>query len=155
MLEIIKQARYMSPVYRPRLFYKCLESLVSYTIGDVSTSILYSTSEMKCLFHYMTLSIYLSVCLSVCLKVNSLHHNVLPTLQSTPLMTNGPLYPAVAGFLLPWPAYNASKPMIISHDKFRIIVLAWTCVCVAMAGSVRSGSVAVVRSIFCSDHWWL
>ena len=32
-------------------------------------------------------------CLSIYLRVYSLHHNVLPTLQSIPLMTNGPLYP--------------------------------------------------------------
>ena len=31
--------------------------------------------------------------LSIYLWVYSLHHNVLPTLQSIPLMTNGPLYP--------------------------------------------------------------
>ena len=31
--------------------------------------------------------------LSIYLVVYSLHHNVLPTLQSIPLMTNGPLYP--------------------------------------------------------------
>ena len=31
--------------------------------------------------------------LSIYLVVYSLHHNVLPTLQSVPLMTNGPLYP--------------------------------------------------------------
>ena len=31
--------------------------------------------------------------LSIYLMVYSLHHNVLPTLQSIPLMTNGPLYP--------------------------------------------------------------
>ena len=30
---------------------------------------------------------------SIYLRVYSLHHNVLPTLQSIPLMTNGPLYP--------------------------------------------------------------
>ena len=31
--------------------------------------------------------------LTIYLVVYSLHHNVLPTLQSIPLMTNGPLYP--------------------------------------------------------------
>ena len=32
------------------------------------------------------------------LMVYSLHHNVLPTLQSSPLMTNGPFYPITQGF---------------------------------------------------------
>ena len=40
--------------------------------------------------------------LSNFLRVYSLYHNVMPTLQSNPLMTNWPR-----------PAYNASKPMII------------------------------------------
>ena len=59
------------------------------------------------------------------------------------------------GFLLPWPAYNASKPMIISHDQFHIVVFVW--MCVAVAESVRSGSVAVVSGIYMyySDHWLL
>ena len=34
-----------------------------------------------------------AIYLSIYLVVYSLHHNVLPTLQSVPLMTNGPLYP--------------------------------------------------------------
>ena len=50
---------------------------------------------------------------------------------------------------------NASKPMIISHDQFRILVFLHECVCVAVAESVRSGSVAVVSGICYSDHWWL
>ena len=36
---------------------------------------------------------YIQHYLSIYLVVYSLHHNVLPTLQSVPLMTNGPLYP--------------------------------------------------------------
>ena len=31
-------------------------------------------------------------------------------------------FPFHTGFPLPRPAYNASKPMIISHDQFRIVV---------------------------------
>ena len=61
----------------------------------------------------------------------SLHHNVLPILQSIPLMT--------IGFLLPRPAYNASKPMIIPHDQFpvavfcmNVCVLQWRKVCVVV-----------------------
>ena len=85
--------------------------------------------------------------------VYSLDHNVLPTLQSVPLMTNGPDH---TGFLLPRPAYNASKPMVISHDQFRVAVSCMNMyVCVAVAESVRSGSVAVVSGIYYSDHWWL
>ena len=34
----------------------------------------------------------LAICLSIYLRVYSLHHNVLPTLQSIPLMINEPLY---------------------------------------------------------------
>ena len=34
-----------------------------------------------------------SIYLSIYLRVYGLHHNVLPTLQPIPLMTNGPLYP--------------------------------------------------------------
>ena len=58
------------------------------------------------------------------------------------------------GVLLPRPAYNASKPMIISHDQFRIAVFCMN-VCVAVAESMRSGSVAIVSGIYYSDHWWL
>ena len=35
-----------------------------------------------------------------------------------------------------------------SHGQFRIDVFAWMCVCVAVAESVRSGSVAVVSGIY-------
>ena len=45
--------------------------------------------------------------------------------------------------------------MIISHDQFRIVVFLHECACVAVAESVRSGSVAVVSGICYSDHWWL
>ena len=41
------------------------------------------------------------------------------------------------------------------HDQFRIAVFAWMCVCVAVAESVRSSSVAVVSGIYYSHHWWL
>ena len=46
------------------------------------------------------------------------------------------------------------KPIVISHDQFRIVVFAWMCVCVAVAESVRTGSVAVVSGIYYGDHWW-
>ena len=52
-------------------------------------------------------------------------------------------------------AYNASKPMIISHDQFRKVVFAWMVVSVAVAESVHSGFVTVVGGIYYSDHWWL
>ena len=47
-----------------------------------SMLVCYTAVEVK---QWRTISIYL--------VVYSLHHNVLPTLQSIPLMTNGPLYP--------------------------------------------------------------
>ena len=95
--------------------------------------------------------IYLYLYLS---KVYSLHHNVLPTLQSIPLNDQWASLPDHTGFLLPQPAYNASKPMIISHDQFRTVVFAWMCVC-CIADSMHGGSVAVVSGIYYSDHWWL
>ena len=44
--------------------------------------------------------------------------------------------------------------MITSHDQFRIVVFCMN-VCVAVAESVGSGSVAVVSGIYYSGHWWL
>ena len=44
-------------------------------------------------FHHLIVYIRYDYYLSIYLRVYSLHHNVLPTLQSIPLMTNGPLYP--------------------------------------------------------------
>ena len=44
--------------------------------------------------------------------------------------------------------------MVISHDQFRVAVSCMN-VCVAVAESVRSGSVAVVSGIYYSDHWRL
>ena len=41
--------------------------------------------------------------------------------------------------------------MIISHDQLRMVVFCMN-VCVAVAESVRSGSVAVVSGIYYSDH---
>ena len=92
--------------------------------------------------------------LSIYLRVYSLHHNVLPTLQSIPLMTNGPLYPITQDsschgqhtmprnpWSFPWPVPHTC----VLHE----------CVCVAVAESVRSSSVAVVSGICYSDHWWL
>ena len=63
-------------------------------------------------------------------------------------------FPDHTGLLLPRPAYNAPKPMISSHDQFRMIVFCMN-VCVAVAESVLSGSVAVVSGIYYSDRWWL
>ena len=63
--------------------------------------------------------------------------------------------PDHTGFLLPRPAHNASKPIAISHDRFRTVVFLHECVYDAVAESVRSGSVAVVSGIYYSDHWWL
>ena len=90
---------------------------------------------------------------SIYLRVYSLHHNVLPTLQSIPLMTNGPLYPITqdsschgqhtmprSPWSFPWPVPHSSVCMNVF---------------VAVAESVRSGSVGVVSGIYYSDHWWL
>ena len=91
---------------------------------------------------------------SIYLRVYSLHHNVLPTLQSIPLMANGPLYPITQDsschgqhtmprnpWSFPWPVPHCC----VLHE----------CVCVAVAESVRSSSEAVVSGIYYSDHWWL
>ena len=86
--------------------------------------------------------------------VYSLRHNVLPTFTINPPNDQWASLPDHIGFLLPRPAYNALKPMIISHDQFRIAVF-WMNVCVAVAESVRSDHVAVVSGIYYSDHWWL
>ena len=46
-----------------------------------------------------------------------------------------------------------------THDHFPwpvpLSCVLHECVCVAVAESVHSGSVAVVRGIYHSDHWWL
>ena len=93
----------------------------------------------------------INVYLVMYLTVYSLHYNVLPTLPTIPLMNNGPLLPNHTGILLPQPAYNASKPMIISHYQFGIVVFCMS-VCVAVAESVHSDSVAVVSGIYYSHH---
>ena len=93
---------------------------------------------------------------TISLRVYSLHHNVLLTLQSIPLMTNGPLYPITQDsschgqhtmprnpWSFPWPVPHCC----VLHEC--------VCVCVAVAESVRSSSVAVVSGIYYSDHWWL
>ena len=48
---------------------------------------------LLCFVVVMWFWIVSSIYLSIYLVVYSLHHKVLPTLQSIPLMTNGPLYP--------------------------------------------------------------
>ena len=45
--------------------------------------------------------------------------------------------------------------MTIYHNQFRVIVFLHESVCVAVAESVRSGSVTVVSGIYYNDHWWL
>ena len=73
---------------------------------------------------------------SIYLRVYSLHHNVLPTLQSIPLMTNGPLYPITQDSSChgqhtmprnPW-----SFPWPVPHS--------WVCmnVCVCCSGGKRA-----------------
>ena len=85
------------------------------------------------------------------LRVYSLHHNVLPT-TINPFNDQWASLPDHTRFLLPRSAYNASTPVIISHHQFRIVVFCTNvCVCVAVAESVRSGSVAVVSSIYLRD----
>ena len=100
-------------------------------------------------------SISLSLSIYIYLMVHSLHHNVLPTLQSIPLMTNGPLYPFTQDSSChaqntmprnPW-----SFPITCSAELY----FAWIGLCVVVAERVHSRSVAVVSSIYYSDHWWL
>ena len=92
--------------------------------------------------------------LFIYLRVYSLHHNVLPTSQSIPLMTNGPLYPITQDsschgqHTMPRNPWSFPWPVPHSCDLHE-------CVCVAVAESVRSSSVAVVSGIYYSDHWWL
>ena len=76
--------------------------------------------------------------LSIYLRVYSLHHNVLPTLQSIPLMTHGPLYPITqdsschgqhtmpqSPWSFPWPVPQSSVCM-------NVCVLQWRKVCVVI-----------------------
>ena len=57
------------------------------------------------------------------------------------------------------PPATASIQCLETHDHFPWPVphscVLHECVCVAVAESVRSGSVAVVSGIYYSDHWWL
>ena len=76
---------------------------------------------------------------SIYLRVYSLHHNVLPTFTINPLNDQWASLPDHTGFLLPRPAYNASKPIAISHDRFRTVVfcmnvcmMQWRKVCVVV-----------------------
>ena len=50
------------------------------------------------LFERVQLTIFQHWFRSIYLRVYSLHHNVLPTLQSIPLMTNGLFYPITQDF---------------------------------------------------------
>ena len=72
------------------------------------------------------------------LRVYSLHHNVLPTLQSIPLMTNGPLYPITHvsschgqhtmprnPWSFPWPVPHGCVCM-------NVCVLQWRKVCIVV-----------------------
>ena len=70
--------------------------------------------------------------LSIYLRVYSLHHNVLPTLQSIPLMTSGPLYPITQDSSchhFDTASIQCLETHDHSHDQFRIVVFAWMCVC--------------------------
>ena len=91
--------------------------------------------------------------LSIYLRVYSLHHNVLPTLQSSPWMTNGPLYPITQDSSChgqhTMPRSSWSFPWPVPHSCVCMNV------CVAVAEIVRSSFVAVVSGIYYSDHWWL
>ena len=73
------------------------------------------------------------------LRVYSLHHNVLPTLQSIPLMTNGPLYPITqdsschgqhtmprSPWSFPWPVPHSC----VLHEC--VCVLQWRKLCVVV-----------------------
>ena len=123
------------------------------------------------------------ICPCIYLMVYSLHHNGLSTLQDIPLMTNGPLYPItqdsschgqhtmprnpsqIAKFMGPtWDPPGSCRPqdgphvgsmnLAIRDDPFPLPV-PHKCVLVAVAESVRSGSVAVGGGIYYSDHYWV
>ena len=72
--------------------------MISDSRGYNGRAALQYVSRMMSAVRAMSNSVLNSECIhewliSIYLVVYSLHHNVLPTLQSMPLMTNGPLYP--------------------------------------------------------------
>ena len=89
---------------------------------------------------------------SIYLRVYSLHHNVLPTLLYIPYWPMG-FFTRSHRFS---PA-TASIQCLEAHDHFQWPVphscVLHECLCVAVAESVRSGSVE--SGIYYSDHWWL
>ena len=83
-------------------------------------------------------SVYSLNHLSIYLRVYSLHHNVLPTLQSIPLMNNEPLYPITqdsschgqhtmsrSPWSFPWPVPHSCVCM-------NVCVLQWRKLCVVV-----------------------
>ena len=75
---------------------------------------------------------------SIYLRVYSLHHNVLPTLQSIPLMTNGPLYPITQDsschgqHTMPRNPWSFPWPVPHSCVCMNVCVLQWRKVCVVI-----------------------
>ena len=80
----------------------------------------------------------LQVHLSIYLRVYSLHHNVLPTLQSIPLMTSGPLYPITQDsschgqHTMPRNPWSFPWPVPHSCVCMNVCVLQWRKVCVVV-----------------------
>ena len=76
--------------------------------------------------------------LSIYLRVYSLHHNVLPTLQSIPVMTNGPLYPITQDsschgqHTMPRNPWSFPWPVPHSCVCMNVCVLQWRKVCVVV-----------------------
>ena len=85
---------------------------------------------------YMNEDLY--VYLSIYLRVYNLHHNVLPTLQSIPLMTNGPLYPITQDsschgqHTMPRNPWSFPRPVPHSCVFMNVCVLQWRKVCVVV-----------------------
>ena len=75
---------------------------------------------------------------SIYLRVYSLHHNVLPTLQSIPLMTSGPLYPITQDsschgqHTMPRNPWSFPWPVPHSCVCMNVCVLQWRKVCVVV-----------------------
>ena len=75
-------------------------------------------------------------CKSIYLSVYSLHHNVLPTLQSIPLMTNGPLYAIThdsschGQHTMPRNPWSFPWPVPHSCVCMNVCMLQWRKVCV-------------------------
>ena len=80
----------------------------------------------------------LLVYLSIYLRVYSLHHNVLPTLQSIPSMTNGPLYLITQDsschgqHTMPRNPWSFPWPVLHSWVCMNVCVLLWRKACVVV-----------------------